>query len=99
MKRKVKSMLIMRKYRTLLISFYISFFTHPAYADFQKANKLLTKVEQGLRSLSLVTVTLAILWVGYKVLFGGSTIQECAPVIIGAIIIASAAEIAKMLVG
>lgn len=82
----------------LLISAYIIFLTHPAYADFQKAKAMLTKVEQGLRGLSLVIITLAILWVGYKVLFGGSTIQECAPVIIGSIIIASAAEVARMLV-
>lgn len=84
---------------TLLISAYISFLTHLAYAEFRKAKKMLTNVEQGLRGLSLVTVTLATFGVGYKVLFGGSTIQKCAPIIIGAIIIASAAEIAKMLVG
>ncbi|MDL7284025.1 TrbC/VirB2 family protein [Escherichia coli] len=48
--------------------------------------------------LSLVTVTIACLWVGYKVLFGGSTIRECSPIIIGAIVIASAAEVASMMV-
>lgn len=87
-----------QRYLNLFMVAYIAFLTSPAYAEFQKAQTLLTHVEQGLRGLSLVTVTLATLWVGYKVLFGGSTIQECAPIIIGAIIIASAAEIAKMLV-
>lgn len=78
---------------------YIFFLISPAYAEFAKARTMLMKVEEGLRGLSLVTVTIAILWVGYKVLFGGSTINECAPIIIGAIVIASAAEIARLLVG
>lgn len=83
----------------LLLGCSLTLLASPAYAEFQKAKTMLQSVEQGLRGLSLVTVTLATIWVGYKVLFGGSTIQECAPIIIGAIIIASAAEIAKMLVG
>lgn len=70
----------------------------PAFADgFTKAESLLEKIKTGLTGLSLVTVTLATLWVGYKVLFGGSTLRECAPIIIGAVIIASAAEIASLL--
>ncbi|RMR11234.1 hypothetical protein ALP90_200198 [Pseudomonas amygdali pv. ulmi] len=72
----------------------------PALADgFAKAQTLLDKVSTGLLALSIVTVTIATLWVGYKVLFGGSTLRECAPIIIGAILIASASEIARLLVG
>ncbi|MDT3268704.1 TrbC/VirB2 family protein [Pseudomonas amygdali pv. morsprunorum] len=71
----------------------------PAMADgFTKASTLLEKVSTGLLALSLVTVTIAVLWVGYKVLFGGNTLRECAPIIIGAILIASASEIARLLV-
>ncbi|TRR33108.1 TrbC/VirB2 family protein, partial [Salmonella enterica] len=55
-------------------------------------------VKTGLGGLSLVTVTIACLWVGYKILFGGSTLRECAPIIIGAVVIASAAEVASMMV-
>ncbi|RMN63264.1 TrbC/VirB2 family protein [Pseudomonas syringae] len=72
----------------------------PAMADgFTKASTLLDKVSAGLLGLSLVTVTIAVLWVGYKVLFVGNTLRECAPIIIGAIIIASASEVARMMVG
>ncbi len=71
----------------------------PAFADgFSKAETLLESVKSGLSGLALVTVTLAAIWVGYKILFGGSTIRECAPIIIGAIVIASASEIASMMV-
>lgn len=83
----------------MVTSFFFSLFASPAFADgFSKAESLLDKVKTGLGSLSLVVVTIAIFWVGYKVLWGGSTIRECTPIIIGAIIIAGAAEIASMLV-
>lgn len=72
----------------------------PAMADgFSKASSLLDKVSTGLLALSIVTVTIAVLWVGYKVLFAGNTLRECAPIIMGAILIASASEIARLLVG
>lgn len=72
----------------------------PAMADgFSKASTLLEKVSTGLLALSIVTVTIAVLWVGYKVLFAGNTLRECAPIIMGAILIASASEIARLLVG
>lgn len=79
--------------------FATSLIATPAFADgFSKAETLLESVESGLSGLALITVTLATLWVGYKVLFGGSTIRECSPVIIGAIVIASASEVASMMV-
>lgn len=62
------------------------------------AKNLLENVEGALTALSVVTVTIAILWVGYKVLFGGQTLKECAPIIIGAILIAGASEIAGLLI-
>lgn len=58
----------------------------------EKAKSLLDKVAEWLRYVSI-----AILVVGYKVLFGGRTIQECTPIIIGALIIASASEVAQLL--
>lgn len=86
--------------KTVLSGVLLSLMATPAFADgFKKADTLLQKVQAGLTGLSIVTVTLAVLWVGYKVLFGGSTLRECAPIIIGAILIASASEVAKLLVG
>lgn len=86
--------------KNVFLAASVSLFAVPAFADgFSKAEGLLEKIKTGLSGLSIVTVTLACLWVGYKVLFGGSTLRECAPIIIGAIVIASAAEVAPMLVG
>lgn len=63
------------------------------------ANSTLTQISNALMGVSVVTVTIAILIVGYKVLFGGQTIQECGKIIIGAVIIASASSLASLLVG
>ena len=63
----------------------------------EKAKTLLEQVAEWLRYISVATVTIAILVVGYKVLFGGQTIRECTPIIIGALIIASASEVASLL--
>ncbi|MFS1538333.1 MAG: TrbC/VirB2 family protein [Candidatus Phlomobacter fragariae] len=88
------------KLKTVFSGALLSLMITPSFADgFKKADSLLQKVESGLTGLSIVTVTLAVLWVGYKVLFGGKTLRECSPIIIGAILIASASEVAKLLVG
>lgn len=90
----------MKKYMKKLIPAGLFVASVPAMADgFTKARTLLDKVSTGLLALSLVTVTIAVLWVGYKVLFAGNTLRECAPIIVGAIIIASASEVARMMVG
>ncbi|WP_086235765.1 TrbC/VirB2 family protein [Campylobacter devanensis] len=63
------------------------------------AENLLDTVSGWLTALSAVTVTIAILIVGYKITFGGQTIRECTPIIIGAVLIASASSIAGLLLG
>jgi type IV secretion system protein VirB2 len=70
-----------------------------AFAQLAIVESTLGKIQTALRTLSVVTVTLAFLYVGYKILFGGSTFKEVAPVIIGALIIASCSEAARLLVG
>ncbi len=62
-----------------------------------KAQKLMDKISIGLHGLALTTVTIAVMWIGYGILFGGKRIQDFGNVIIGAIIIASSAEIAALL--
>lgn len=66
----------------------------PTFAEgFTKANDFLESLNTGLHVLTGATITLAVLWVGYKVLFDGNSIRDCKNVIIGAILIASASEL------
>jgi type IV secretion system protein VirB2 len=74
--------------------------SNPAFAaGFSTANDLLTKIESGLEGLAIITITIAVLWVGYKVLWNGKSLSDCSNIIIGGILIASAAEIGSILAG
>ena len=64
----------------------------------EKANTLMDNVYTAMHAIAIITVTVCIMWVGYKILFGGRALQEFGGVILGAICIASAAEIAAFLI-
>jgi type IV secretion system protein VirB2 len=82
-------------YLATLVAFFLS---APVFADgFSKAETLLEKISSGLSGLAVVTITIAVIWVGYKVLWDGKSLHDCKGIIIGGILIASAAEIGSML--
>ncbi|WP_434779722.1 TrbC/VirB2 family protein [Neisseria sp. Ec49-e6-T10] len=55
---------------------------------------------EGLLSIaSISVVTIAFIWVGYKLAFGGSRFIDVAPVLFGALLVGGALEFAKMIVG
>ncbi len=60
---------------------------------------LLTRVVGWLQAGGLLIVTLAIMWVGYKILFAGARFADVAYIFIGALFIGSAATIAGWLMG
>lgn len=61
-----------------------------ADSGFNKANETLSNTSTGLLGLAAVTITLATMWVGYKVLFDGRSLHDMRNVIIGAILIVGA---------
>ncbi|TLD79014.1 TrbC/VirB2 family protein [Helicobacter trogontum] len=83
------------KFKNIGFCFFIFGLFHFSFAfgGLDKANTLLNNVNTALYGLAAITVTIAFLIVGYKILFGGQTIRECIPIIIGAIIIASASSL------
>lgn len=71
----------------------------PAFADgFAKANELMAKISTGLHGVAAITITVAVVWVGYKVLWNGQSLKDCGNIIIGAILIISGAEFAALFV-
>ncbi|RDS83481.1 type IV secretion system protein [Dyella psychrodurans] len=56
----------------------------------------LTNVQGILNAVSIVVVTIAVIFTGYKVAFAHARISEVAPVLIGAILIGAASQIAKI---
>lgn len=71
----------------------------PAFADgFSKANTLMAKISTGLHGVAAITITVAVVWVGYKVLWNGQSLKDCGNIIIGAILIISGAEFAQLFI-
>lgn len=70
-----------------------------AAGGLHRANEFMQKLSKFGRGLAVVTVIVAIMITGYKVMFNGQTISECKNWIIGALLVVCAEEIAQMLIG
>ncbi|STV06000.1 type IV secretory pathway VirB2 component [Klebsiella pneumoniae] len=74
------------------------FFCNPALADgFQRANTVMQKVSTGLHGLAAITITVAVIWIGYKTLWKGESLSQCGYIIIGGILIGGGSEIGALL--
>lgn len=65
----------------------------------QSVENLFQTILDVLQSASLVVVTIAIIWAGYKVLFVGNSMAEVSKPLLGAIMIGAAPWIAQLFVG
>lgn len=61
---------------------------------FTKATTLLNTFLSWLTGIGVAVITIAVMIAGYKILFQGQTFREVAPILIGGILIGSAATIA-----
>lgn len=59
---------------------------------------LFETVLDALQMASIPVVTIAVCWAGYKVIWGGSAIQEVGPLVVGAILIGASPWVAELLV-
>ena len=81
----------MRKRRySAVVSVLLSAPVLAANSGFNKANETLSNTSTGLLGLAAVTITLATMWVGYKVLYDGKILHDMRYMIIGAILIVGA---------
>ncbi len=74
----------------------------PAYAaggSGTSVSSLFDEILSVLQGMSVVVVTIAIIWAGYKVLFKGAALMEVAGPLMGAILVGAAPWIADLLVG
>lgn len=61
--------------------------TSPAYAQFEKATEGLNKVQTWLLSIGAVVVTMAIMFVGFRMMFHAAQWKDVAPVFWGGILV------------
>jgi len=55
-------------------------------------------VQSLLKAISILVVTIAVIFAGYQIAFAHKRISEVAPVLIGAVLIGAAATIATMFI-
>lgn len=88
---KSKFVAIKNKIQETIIS--MSIMVSPAIAasgGFDKANESINAWVIGLGTLAVATVTLCVMWIGYKVLWDGKKLSDMQNVIIGGILITGA---------
>lgn len=72
----------------------------PAFAQgLDKVNTFAQNVLEVLSGISIVVVTIAVMWAGYKFLFKNADMAECAKILAGGLLIGGAAELAGYLLG
>lgn len=72
-----------------------------AYASggLDKVNDFMDNIAGILRGASVITVTVAVMWAGYKFLFTQASVMEVGKIVIAGLLIGGAAEIARYIVG
>jgi len=92
--------------RLFIIMCIMAFVVFPGLAFAQDAGETITttcgfatNIQKILNALSIVVVTIAVIFSGYQIAFAHKRIGDVAPVMIGAILIGAAGQIAKMFLG
>ena len=80
----------------LMMGMFLAF---PAHAQLSQVNTLMTNIQNALTAVSVTAVTIAVILTGYKMAFKGDSLGDCAPVLVGGVVIGAAVQIAQMLVG
>jgi type IV secretion system protein VirB2 len=75
-----------------------AFLPVPAFSQVTKVNMVMTNVQAVLVGVSITVLTIAILWVGYKMAFQHAKWSEVSNIVIGGILIGGAPGIAAWLV-
>jgi type IV secretion system protein VirB2 len=57
---------------------------------------MITDIDNILKTLSIIIVTIAFVFAGYQIAFGGKRFADVMPVVVGAIIIGAAAQLAAL---
>jgi len=89
----------MKKINTLLSLLLFSGSSFAASGGLSKINTTMQLVSDTLSAIAVVTVTISIMWAGYKVIFKGDPMMEGAKILGGGVFIGAASQIASMLVG
>lgn len=100
------SVLYSQRTRIFAIMCIMAFIVLPGLAFAQDAGATIdttcgfaSNIQKILNAVSIVVVTIAVIFSGYQIAFAHKRIGDVAPIMIGAILIGAAGQIAKMFLG
>ena len=69
-----------------------------AAAGLSDINSFLGEIQGALKGVGVAVVIIAFMVAGYKIIFGGSTVREVAPIAIGGLVIGAAPYLASLII-
>lgn len=88
----------MNKLKLAYVSACCLLISSPAFAQFERGTKMLESVRDWLLVIAGTVVTLALMFVGFRMVFNAAQWKDVAPVFWGGVVIGSAATLGAMLV-
>ncbi|KZK32415.1 conjugal transfer protein TrbC [Delftia sp. GW456-R20] len=88
----------MRLREQMLVA-YVLVASSPAFAQLEKAKSSLTTISNWLLSVGVVIITIAVMFVGFRMSFQAAQWKDVAPVFWGGVLVGAASGIASMLIG
>jgi type IV secretion system protein VirB2 len=74
-------------------------FVEPSFASWDTAvTNFAGKISDGLKAFGAAVITIAFMFAGFQIAFGGKSIASLMPIVIGALVIGGAASLAGLLI-
>jgi type IV secretion system protein VirB2 len=89
----------MKNLQSALILALLSAISSPAFAQLSKGKDMLATVSTWMTSIGAIIVTIALMFVGFRMVFQAAEWKDVAPVFWGGVVIGGASGIATMLLG
>lgn len=95
----LKALSIQKSARNAALSVSLALASFPAFAQLERGTDMLNQVSTWLLSIGVVVLTIALMFVGFRMMFHAAQWKDVAPVFWGGVLIGGAAGVAGMLVG
>jgi len=99
MVKNLKAFLLQKSARNAGLAVSMALASSPAFAQLEKGTTMLNSVSTWLLSIGVVVLTIALMFVGFRMMFQAAQWKDVAPVFWGGVLIGGAAGIAGMLIG
>ena len=90
---------LLQRIPSLVPTLALALVAAPAHAQLEKVNATLTLIQTTLIGVSVVCLTIAIIWAGYKMIFQHARWTDISNIVIGGILIGASGPIAAWLAG